>query len=196
MGLNDNELIQRCQTGDMGAFRELVQKYQSKIVWLAFQMLGNYEEARDVSQETFLRVYRALANFNLNNNFYTWVYRIVVNLCIDILRKNKHNSKPLSLEEVGDVDAQDLPAEQYVEKKELSAKVQQVLRQLPPLYRLILVLRDMEGLSCKEIEQIVGCNHNTVRWRLFRARQIFKEIWEKQAAEHPDEDWSIADFGS
>jgi RNA polymerase sigma-70 factor (ECF subfamily) len=176
----DNDLIRHAQQGDMDAFRKLVERYQSKTLWIAYQMVGNYEEARDISQEVFIRVYRSLAKFNLSSNFYTWLYRIIINLCIDYLRRQKHNSKAISLEDVGEVKGTDINAEQYLERKELSQEANAVLNQLPVQYRLIIILRDIEGFSCKEIEQIVGCNHNTVRWRLFRARQIFKETWEKE----------------
>ena len=180
--LSDNELIRYCQQGDKEAFRQLVGRYQNKIFWVAYQMVGNHEEARDISQEAFIRVYRSLDKFHLTSNFYTWLYRIVVNLCIDFLRKQKPKNKAVSFEEVGELKNTDLPIEEYLEKKELSQEVNEILNQLPPTYRIILILRDIEGLSCKEIEQVVGCNHNTVRWRLFRSRQIFKDLWEKRAS--------------
>lgn len=175
--LNDVELIKRCQQGDQEAFRELVNRYQEKVIWIAYQMIGNYEESRDISQEAFIRVYRSIHSFNLMSNFYTWLYRIVVNLCIDFLRKQKPPPRPASFEEVGDVNA---APEQILEKQELSEEIYRVLQKLPHSYRIILILRDIEGFSCKEISKIVGCNANTVRWRLFRARQIFKEEWEHQ----------------
>lgn len=175
--LDDVEIIKRCQQGDHEAFRELVEHYQNKAVWIAYQMVGNYEEARDISQEAFIRVYRSLANFNLMSNFYTWLYRIVVNLCIDFLRKQKPEHKTVSFEDVGEVSGTN-SVEQAVEQKELSREVHGTLQQIPLAYRIILILRDIEGFSCKEIGKIVGCNSNTVRWRLFRGRQLFKDAWQ------------------
>lgn len=178
--LSDNELIRYCQQGNMEAFQQLVERYQTKIFWVAYQMVGNHEEARDISQEAFVRVYRSISKFNLTSNFYTWLYRIVVNLCIDFLRKQKPTNKAVSFEEVGEVKTRELPIHDTLEKQELSQEVNEILNELPIQYRVILILRDIEGLSCKEIEQIVNCNHNTVRWRLFRSRQLFKELWEKR----------------
>lgn len=182
--LNDVEIIERCKQGDQEAFRELVRRYQEKVIWIAYQMVGNYEEARDISQEVFLRVYRSIQTFNLMSNFYTWIYRIAVNLCIDYHRKQKNSQRLVSFEEIGEVGARTSPADHYAEKKEISLEVEALLRELPPLYRTILLLRDIEGFSCKEISNIVGCNANTVRWRLFRARQLFKDLWEKAQEKH------------
>lgn len=176
--LNDAEIIKRCQQEDQEAFRQLVERYQEKVVWIAYQMLGNYEEARDISQEAFIRVYRSLAGFNLMSNFYTWLYRIVVNLCIDSLRKRKPGMRPVSFEEIVEISSGNSVATD-LEKRETATMVHEILQQLPVQYRMMLILRDLEGFSCKEIGKIVGCNSNTVRWRLFRARQLFKECWEK-----------------
>ena len=177
--LTDNELIRYCRQGDMDAFRELVERYQTKSIWIAYHMVGNYEEARDISQEAFVRVYKSLSKFNLASNFYTWLYRIVVNLSIDFLRKQKYRTKPISIDDVGDIKSDDISIRQYFDQKELSQEIHEILNQLPEQYRVILTLRDIEGFSCREIEQIIECNHNTVRWRLFRARQLFKKAWEQ-----------------
>ncbi len=176
----DTEIIRRCQQGDQDAYQELVKRYQQKAIWVAYQMVGNYEEARDISQEAFLRVYKSIHKFNLLSNFYTWLYRIVVNLCIDHLRKQGQRSRPVSLDDVGDISAQTPSLDRNLEKDELLAKIYQVLNQMPEKYRTILVLRDIEDYDCKEVADILACNHNTVRWRLFRGRQLFKSIWEKQ----------------
>jgi RNA polymerase sigma-70 factor (ECF subfamily) len=180
--INDVDIIKRCQQGDEEAFSQLVKRYQEKVVWIAYQMIGNYEEARDISQEAFIRVYRSISQFNLMSNFYTWLYRIVVNLCIDHLRKQKPINRALSFDDIGEISANSISADRILEQQELSQDVHNILQELPVPYRTILLLRDIEGFSCKEIGKIVGCNSNTVRWRLFRARQIFKELWEKQMA--------------
>lgn len=176
--LSDREIIQICQYRPE-AFKELVQRYQEKITWAAYQMIGNFEEARDISQEAFIRAYRSLSQFNPESSFYTWLYRIGINLCIDFLRKQKHVGKQLPVEDAGEIPSSDISIGQYLEQKELSEEIQKVLNEIPHQYRAILILRDIEGFSCKEIEKIMDCNYNTVRWRLFRARQVFKEAWEK-----------------
>lgn len=177
---DDTEIIRKCQRGDQEAYRELVKRYQEKTVWVAFQMVGNYEEARDISQEAFIRVYKSIHKFNLLSNFYTWLYRIVVNLCIDHLRKQGNRSRSVSIDDIGDISGKNPALDRNLEQAELNVKIYNVLQQIPPKYRAILVLRDIENYDCKEVGTIIGCNHNTVRWRLFRGRQIFKDIWEKQ----------------
>src|SRR6516225_5913340 len=93
-------LIQRCQQGREEAFRELVEKYQRRTYWIAYNMLNNFETAREISQEAFIRVFRNLGRFDVKKNFYTWLYQIVVNLCIDRMRKLSHG-KTVDLEGVG-----------------------------------------------------------------------------------------------
>mgnify|MGYP006298554463 CR=1 FL=1 len=177
--LTDSELIRNSKNGDMKAFQDLVERYQDKILWIAYQMIGDYEHARDISQEAFIRVYRSLDKFNFTSNFYTWLYRIVINLCIDFFRKQKPTHNSVSLSNIGAVQDKGDSVVKTIERKELKEEINEVLKLLPVKYKVVLVLRDIEGFSCKEIEQIVGYNHNTVRWRLFRARQIFKKEWEK-----------------
>lgn len=177
--IDDNDLIRFAQLGDMGAFQDLVEKYKNRAIGIASRMVGNYEDARDISQDAFIRVYRSLATYKLGNNFYTWFYRIVTNLCIDFLRKQKNRNKIVHVEEIEDLQSHEISVSEYLAKKELDKDVQSILDQLPDLYRVVLVLRDIEGFNCKEIEDMLNCNHNTARWRLFRARQLFKELWEK-----------------
>lgn len=92
----------------------------------------------------------------------------------------KDKKKTINVEETDELQASDISVQEYFEKKELEEELQMVLQKIPDTYRMILVLRDLEGFSCKEIEEILDCNYNTVRWRLFRARQIFKDLWEKK----------------
>jgi RNA polymerase sigma-70 factor (ECF subfamily) len=171
-------LIQKCQAGDERAFRELVDRYQRRTYWIAHNMTGSYEAAQDISQEAFIRVFRNLVRFDTKKNFYTWLYQIVVNLCIDHLRKESHN-RSADLEVVGgvadDEHKQPLPA---TDKLELRGRVQKTLDKLPPKYKAVLTLRDIQGFSCEEIAQIVDCTNATVRWRVHRARKLFKALWE------------------
>lgn len=185
--LSDTELMRRLQQGYQEALKELVKRYQTKAVWIAYRMLGNYEDARDISQEAFIRVFRSAALFDLESNFYTWFYRIVSNLCIDFLRKNRHNPKLCISEdpEYNAVPAPDIPIHHSIQLKEWQEQIKVIFDQLPEQYRLILILRDILELNCTEIEKIIDANHNTIRWRLFRARQLFRELWEKQGFADP-----------
>ena len=175
----DSQLVKLTRKGSESAFKELVERYQGRAYWVAFNMLRNREEAIDISQEAFLRVYRSLDRFDIKRKFYTWLYQIVANLSIDRLRR-KSVSKSVSLESVGDMDGgHDRPGA-GAERQELREKVREVIDKLAPKYKAVVTLRDIEGLSCKEIAQIVGTTHATVRWRLHRARMIFRKLWEQE----------------
>jgi RNA polymerase sigma-70 factor (ECF subfamily) len=179
--ISDGDIIRACQQGDEDAFAELVSRYQDKAFWVAYNLVGNTEESRDVAQEAFVRIFRALDRFDFNMSFYTWLYRIVTNLAIDRLRKLKKH-RPIGLtgmEEIIRDPAIDGQPSSRLEKEELKGSVRKILKTLPDKYKTILVLRDIEGLSCKEIASIIGASHATVRWRLHTARKLFKEKWER-----------------
>lgn len=180
-------LLRQCQAGQEEAFRELVERYQRRTYWIAHNLLNNYELAQDVSQEAFLRVFRHLERFDLAKNFYTWLYQIVVNLCIDHLRKLSRN-RTADLDDLGGVPDDSHGPPETGEKTELRRRVHRTLDRLPPKYKVILTLRDIQGFSCEEIAQIVGCTNATVRWRLHRARKLFRAIWDGKAVEAREDD--------
>lgn len=175
----DSDLVKLTRKGDQKAFKELVQRYQDRAYWVAYNMLRNREEATDIAQEAFLRVYRSLDRFDIKKSFYTWLYQIVANLSIDHLRR-KSVSKSVSLDAVGDMDGKHEQPGEDIEKTELRLRVRDVIDRLAPKYKAVVTLRDIEGLSCKEIAKIVGTTHATVRWRLHRARIIFRKLWEQE----------------
>jgi RNA polymerase sigma-70 factor (ECF subfamily) len=177
----DNELVQRTLEGDKDAFEGLVRRYEDRAWWAAYHLIGDGEEARDIAQEAFLRAYRALSRFDFGMSFYTWLYRIVVNLSIDALRK-RSRLKPLALDDIpGGLPAptgEEKPSDR-IESVETAARVRVVLAKLPEKYRTVMSLRELDSLSCKEIAAIVHSTHATVRWRLHIARKMFKEHWER-----------------
>lgn len=178
----DTELVRATLDGRFGAFESLVARYERKAFWIAFHVLGRVEESRDTVQEAFVRVYRSLDRFDFSKNFYTWLYRIVMNLAIDKLRKLR-SEKTVQLELSADTfpgedDASGAPA-CALEGQELKAHVREVLDRVPPRFRTILALRDLHGISCREIAPILGLTYATVRWRLHKARQMFRERWER-----------------
>jgi RNA polymerase sigma-70 factor (ECF subfamily) len=177
----DNELVQRTLEGDKDAFEGLVRRYEDRAWWAAYHLIGDGEEARDIAQEAFLRAYRALSRFDFGMSFYTWLYRIVVNLSIDALRK-RSRLKPLALDDIpGGLPAptgEEKPSDR-IESVETAARVRVVLAKLPEKYRTVMSLRELDNLSCKEIAAIVHSTHATVRWRLHIARKMFKEHWER-----------------
>lgn len=173
----DADLVVRARAGDMEAFRTLVERYQDRIFWVARGMLGNDEDARDTAQEAFIRVHRSLDRFDTRLKFYTWLYQIVVNLCIDHMRKHSKR-KGVSLDVVGEVPG-DGESRDPLESGELKQRVQRVLDELPPKYKAVMVLSDLQGIGAKEIATMTGTTHATVRWRHHRARKLFREAWER-----------------
>jgi len=171
----DVELVRRSLAGEMDAFAALVRRYQRRAFFVAFHMIGDAEEARDVAQEAFLRLHRSLASFDFGRNFYTWFYRIVANLAIDRLRKGGVLRTTRLDDHANEVAAPE--AASIGEAAERTALVWSVLERLDAKFRAVLVLRDIHGLSCREIAPILRVTHATVRWRLHRGRCLFKDLW-------------------
>ena len=182
----DAQLVERCLEGDERAYRTLVEKYQRRIYAVAFGILRNQEDAMDVTQDAFVKVHRNLPKFEGTSSFYTWLYRIVVNLCIDRKRRakkaiNVDYDDAISHEEQPHQDGPTLasvsiagPARELA-RKELREKMQRALDKLSPDHREILVLREFEGLAYEEISDILGVAKGTVMSRLFHARTNFKQ---------------------
>lgn len=175
----DAELVRRSLKGEMEAFATLVHRYQRRAYFVAYHVIGDQEEARDVAQEAFLRLYRSLASFDFGRNFYTWFYRIVANLAIDRLRKNGV-LRTAPLDDVAQGVAAPHEAGEPAEGAERTAMVWAVLDHLDSKFRAVLVLRDIHGLSCREIAPILEVTHATVRWRLHRGRCLFKDLWQRR----------------
>jgi len=183
----DHELIRRAQAGDESAFSDLVQRHGRRAFRVARKMLPSDEDAEDLAQEAFLRVFRSLDRFDFQHDFTTWLYRIVTNLTIDYLRKRRPavSTSAASLDpDEGEVELEDprdeRPSDQ-MEAEETAGLVQECLSALAPHFQSVLVLRELEGLACTEIAEIVGATHVTVRWRLHRGRKLFQEEWERRA---------------
>jgi RNA polymerase sigma-70 factor (ECF subfamily) len=182
---SDEDLVRECLAAGRDGeapFRELVSRYEERAFWIAKGLVGQSEDARDVAQEAFVRVFRSLDKFDASLKFYTWFYQIVVNLAIDQLRRTKKRPK-VSLDELGEAGDQvpgdsESPGE-AVERDETRRRVARVLTELPAKYRSIIVLRDLEGFDGKEVASIAGATHATVRWRLHKARQMFRAAWER-----------------
>lgn len=170
-------LVGRVLAGEGDAYRVLVDRYQQRAFFVARGMLGNDEDARDAAQEAFVRAYRSLDRFDTRMRFYTWLYQIVVNLCIDQLRRQQKR-RAASLDAVAEVGVRGQDSGR-LEEEELRARVQQVLDELPPKYKAVMVLSDLEGIGAKEIAHMTGTTHATVRWRHHRARKLFRDAWER-----------------
>jgi RNA polymerase sigma-70 factor (ECF subfamily) len=178
---DDHEVIRACLTGSQEAFATLVKRHEERAFWAAYRVVNDAEASRDIAQEAFMRVWRALERFDFSMAFTTWLYRITVNLAIDHLRRNKrHKGVDVEIlqESLAD-DAYDLAPHHRQDRGETSRMVRVVLSTLDEKYRTVLALRDLEGLSSKQISDISGISHATVRWRLHVARKQFREAWSR-----------------
>jgi RNA polymerase sigma-70 factor (ECF subfamily) len=166
---NDAALIKRCRAGEAEAFEELVRQYQRGLFNVALRMLGSYEDARDSTQNAFVKAYEHLDSFDPTQRFFSWIYRILKNECLNVLRARRP-SEQVSL---------DLPAAvlaDSVEAGERQRAVQRALLMLPPEYREVLVLRHFTELSYEEIASTVEIPVKTVKSRLYTARQRLGEL--------------------
>lgn len=175
---SDEKLVRAAQKGDMAAFEELVARHRDKIYARAFSMMRNEDEAIDLSQEAWVKGWQRLKQFQGESSFVTWMTRIVINLCLDQLRKQKrHRAESIELmeEESGGVERQ-MPVvtvnpTEGLERKELRQRIDRALGQLSNEHRTVLILHEFEELEYKEIAKKMGCSIGTVMSRLFYARR-------------------------
>ncbi|MDH3977449.1 MAG: RNA polymerase sigma factor RpoE [Gammaproteobacteria bacterium] len=192
---DDQRLVERVQSGDKAAFDVLVLKYQHKIVKLVTRYVRDSEEALDVTQEAFIKAYRALPRFRGDSAFYTWLYRIAINTAKNhiVAMKRRPMEYDLDLQEPGSYDVQfrlrdmDSP-DRILQREEMRDNVQGTIAGLPDELRVAIVLREIEGLSYEEIATAMSCPVGTVRSRIFRARDaIDKAIRALMESDENDE---------
>lgn len=177
----DAVLVRRSLQGDDEAFRALVERYERPLYWIAHDVLLDADEARDVVQETFVRMHAALASYDPTRDLLNWLYRIARNLAIDALRRRRRRAAPVEdlteVPETARADAADAG---------VAERVHAVLAELPVEYRLALTLRELHGLAPLEIARITDCSYPTARWRLHRARALFRRRWEERYGAPPE----------
>ena len=186
---SDGELVQRARDGDRSAFRELVERYQRRIATLALGMLRNREDSLDVVQETFTKAYQSLDRFKGDASFYTWVYRIAVNLCIDHQRRESKlpqaTLEPRSADRAGDRGEDPLSVlpdateqgdpYQRTRDAEIAHGLARAIAELTPEHRAVILLREVDGLSYEEISHVLEVPKGTVMSRLHYARRQLQE---------------------
>jgi len=179
--VDEAALIRAAQRGDRDAFEQLVRVYDQSVLRLAMNLLRSPEDARDVYQEAFLRVYRNLGNFRFDCSFHTWLYRIVTNLCLDQIRKRKVRKEETTVVATGDgpLDRMDTVAEQRADTDpernlfsgQLRRRIKDVLADLTPRERMVFELRHYQGLRLRRIGEILGTSEEAAKNCLFRATQ-------------------------
>jgi RNA polymerase sigma-70 factor (ECF subfamily) len=175
----DVELVERARQGDREAFRALVERYQRKVAALALGMLRDREDALDIVQDTFTKAYQSLDKFKGDSSFYTWIYRIGVNLCIDHQRRESRYVQLGGESEESDDDLrppspEDLERDQPFEdarSTELGTRLIEAINALTPEHRAVILLREVDGLSYEEISEVLECPKGTVMSRLHYARR-------------------------
>ena len=177
--IEDLPLVRRAQQEELAAYDELIRRYQERIYATVYHMTSNHEDANDLTQETFIKAYRALKSFKGDSSFYTWVYRIAVNKTINFLKQRK-NRVQMSLNDL-DWNAEHNPdlvalisdktPRRDLNLAELQEKLNAAMQKLSETHRLVVTLHDVQGLPHEEIGRIMNCNVGTVRSRLFYARQ-------------------------
>jgi RNA polymerase sigma-70 factor, ECF subfamily len=176
---SDWELVQRARQGDRDAFRELVERYQRRIAALALGFVRSREDALDIVQETFTKAYQSLDRFKGDSQFYTWVYRIAYNLCVDHRRREaKQPLVSIDTDASGEDRQLPLPDQTHddqpferVRDAEIGQRVRDAIAGLTPDHRAVILLREVEGLSYEEISQVLECPKGTVMSRLHYARR-------------------------
>jgi RNA polymerase sigma-70 factor (ECF subfamily) len=197
----DRVLIARAQQGDTAAFRQLVERHQRRAFAIALALVRDENDARELVQDAFLRVYKGIHSFQGGSSFFTWLYRIITNLSIDLIRKpgrqladidesrfESDESQEAEFPLLSRVDGAD-PVD-VVRRREIANRLQAALDALPPYHRGVIVMREIEGLSYEEMAQAMGVSKGTIMSRLFHARQKLQkaltDCYEEQIGPVPD----------
>jgi RNA polymerase sigma-70 factor (ECF subfamily) len=177
----DTELIERYRKGDSNAFRELVTNYQGRVYVFAFRMLCNEEDAKDVAQETFIKVWRNLSKYNAAFKFSTWLYKITANCCYDHLRSGKKRKQHVPIEQVKSACELILKSnmEQQIINEDLAALISELTHELTPKQKLVFTLKELEGFEVDEISAIADLSPEKIKSNLYLARKNIREQLEK-----------------
>jgi RNA polymerase sigma-70 factor, ECF subfamily len=176
-------LVRRAQEGDEMAFREIVERYQSKVFSIIYGILRNHNDAEDIAQQVFTKVYFSIRNFDFRSSLLTWIYKITVNECYDYLRKKKvrklvyesdfTEEDALRMENSETARDPRRPVDVTLAQRDLALKL---LSRLPEEERTLLLLKEVEGHSVEELAEMTGINENTIKVKLFRARQKLLKV--------------------
>jgi RNA polymerase sigma-70 factor (ECF subfamily) len=180
----DADLVRKAQSGDSRAFDQLVTRYRGKVYGMCYHLVQNDQDAWDLSQEAFIKAWRAMPSFKGDSSFYTWIYRISHNCAYDWLRKKRIQGEGEFNDEIGKpiaagaeaVPKGDRSPDEVLKNRELGVRIKDAIAQLTPDHRMVVLLREVEGQSYEDIAQIMECSLGTVMSRLFYARKKLQEL--------------------
>jgi RNA polymerase sigma-70 factor (ECF subfamily) len=184
----EENIIRRAINGDIEAFETIVYQYEKKVYNIAYQMFGNEHDAKDISQDVFMKVYKNIGKFAFNASFSTWIHRIAVNTSIDAYRKKKKaNSTIVSFDRniesednsiIREIKDNSLSVEDCLIQKETTQEIRDKIHLLKEEHKTVIILRDINGFSYEEISEILDCQVGTVKSRISRARHALKKLFE------------------
>jgi len=184
--VSDLDLVKRCQDGDAEAFDELVTRYRTRVFGMIYNMVHSEQDAWDLAQDSFIKAWKSIKRFRGQSSFYTWIYRIVMNVTIDWLRKKQVKSggaefdDSIQLKEVDPASktvpkADALPSV-TMEQKEIRVEIDKAIAQLSPEHRAVILMKEIDGMQYHEIADALGCSIGTVMSRLFYARKKLQSL--------------------
>jgi len=179
--MEDTSLVERYLDGDSGAIEELVVKYQKQVYAFVYRIINDAEEAKDLTQKTFLKLFNAIGSFRNEASFKTWLYRIAMNTTLTYIRQNRHRAGESEIQE--SIMGSQAGALSLVIKKEKADYLKKALAELPERQRLAVILRAYEGLSCRETAGVMGCSEGTVKAHYHAAVKGLRDILKEKGYE-------------
>jgi len=184
--VSELDLVKRCQAGDTEAFDELVTRYRTRVFSMIYNMVHSEQDAWDLAQDSFLKAWKSIGRFRGQSSFYTWIYRIVMNVTIDWLRKKKIKggdaefADAIQLREI-DPASKTVPKtealpHQLMERDEIRARIDNAIAQLSPEHRAVILMKEIDDMQYHEIAETLGCSIGTVMSRLFYARKKLQNL--------------------
>src|SRR6059036_1280665 len=184
--VSELELVKRCQAGDTGAFDELVTRYRTRVFSMIYNMVHSEQDAWDLAQDSFLKAWKSIKRFRGRSSFYTWIYRIVMNVTIDWVRKKHVTGAGTEFDDATQLREVDpasktvpqteaLPYE-TIERDEIRDRIDKAIAQLSPEQRAVILMKEIEGMQYHEIAEALGCSIGTVMSRLFYARKKLQNL--------------------
>jgi len=184
--VSELDLVKQCQAGDTEAFDELVTRYRTRVFSMIYNMVRNEQDAWDLAQDSFVKAWKSIKRFRGRSSFYTWIYRIVMNVTIDWLRKKQVKGAGAEFDdavELKEIDpasktvpkAEALPFE-TMERSEIRARIEKAIAQLSPEHRAVILMKEIEQMQYHEIAEALGCSIGTVMSRLFYARKKLQNL--------------------